>query len=87
MTKFTAIDIADYILQKHKNNNIAITPLKLMQLVYESYSWYLALTGNELFDEDIEAWTHGVVIQSIYREFTTKGISYNQNIPMKNNSK
>jgi uncharacterized phage-associated protein len=45
-----------------------------MKLVYFSYAWYLYFTQKDLFDEPIQAWTHGPVIPSIYHEFKHFGL-------------
>ena len=51
-----------------------MTPLKLMKLVYFSYAWFLHLTDEDLFDEEIQAWKHCPVIPSLYHEFKHFGL-------------
>ena len=46
-----------------------MTPLKLLKLVYIAYGWNLALKGEKLFPEPIQAWRHGPVVKSLYDEF------------------
>jgi uncharacterized phage-associated protein len=53
--------------------NIPLTPMKLIKLVYISYGWHLAFIGNKLFDEKIQAWKYGPVIPSLYHEFKRFG--------------
>jgi len=43
--------------------------MKLLKLVYFAHGWYLALTGQELIDEVVEAWKFGPVVPSIYHAF------------------
>jgi len=71
--------VADYFIYKSQydsNINFTITPLKLQKLLYYSQAWTLALTGESLFEDDIQAWVHGPVIRSIYDKYKKYG--YNQ---------
>lgn len=46
-----------------------ISNLKLQKLVYYAQGFSLALHGESLFEEDILAWEHGPVVESLYREY------------------
>ncbi|OQY42717.1 MAG: hypothetical protein B6240_13665 [Desulfobacteraceae bacterium 4572_87] len=46
-----------------------ISNLKLQKLVYYAQGFYLALYDEPLFNEPIEAWTHGPVIRELYRSY------------------
>lgn len=74
MNKYTSAHVANYFLSSACDENISMTPLKLMKLVYFSYAWYLYLTNNDLFNEEIQAWKHGPVIPSIFHEFKQYGL-------------
>ena len=66
--------IANYILWKAWKENIEITPMKLIKLVYIAYGWNLVFNDDQsLFEEKILAWEHGPVITSIYNEFKKFG--------------
>ncbi|WP_218124294.1 Panacea domain-containing protein [Chitinophaga filiformis] len=41
----------------------------MQKLVYYAQAWHLVAFLTPLFEEDIEAWTHGPVIRSLYRRF------------------
>lgn len=63
--------IAKWFLSKE-----SMSPKKIQKLVYYAYSWYLTLMNdsveylnNKLFDEEIKAWVHGPVVNSIYQEY------------------
>ena len=43
-----------------------ITPLKLQNIIYIVYGYYLIITKKRLFDEPILAWDLGPVVPSIY---------------------
>lgn len=76
--------IANFFLKKAKQEDIPVTQLKLLKLVYIGYGWVAAVLDRQLFDEPIEAWQHGPVVNSLYHEFkhygrdpiTTLGVSF-----------
>ncbi len=61
--------IANYFLKRGFEENLAITPLKLIKLVYIAHGWSLAVFNQELFNSPVQAWKHGPVIESLYHEF------------------
>ena len=65
-----AINVAKYFLLK-SNPEIGdtISNLKLQKLLYLAQGFFLAIYGEPLFPEHIEAWTHGPVVPEIYRRF------------------
>ncbi len=65
--------VANFFLKKGQEENITITPMKLLKLVYLGYAWHYWNTKNKLFDEEILAWRHGPVIASLYHEFKHYG--------------
>ena len=77
----TPSNVANFFLEKGKEEGAPITQLKLMKLSYLAYGWVLATLNQKLFDEDIEAWKYGPVIPSLYHEF--KHFKYN---PISGNS-
>ncbi len=67
---YAPIDIAHWFLASiDREAGDSITHLKLQKLVYYAQAWALALNSKSLFEEDLEAWTHGPVVRSIYNEF------------------
>ena len=66
----TCFDIAHYFLaQTDEDAGDTISNLKLQKLVYYAQGFYLALYNKPLFNEEIEAWTHGPVIPALYRVY------------------
>jgi uncharacterized phage-associated protein len=62
MARVRAIDVAEYILDQLG----PMSAMKLQKLVYYSQAWSLAWSDNELFPEEIEAWSNGPVVPSMY---------------------
>lgn len=71
--KYPATVIAAYFIDKAKEDNVYLTPLKLMKLVYFAYGWFLYITSNQLINEPIVAWQYGPVISTLYHEFKHYG--------------
>lgn len=68
---YTASDIANWFLGAiDRDAGDAITHLKLQKLIYYAQAWSLALPkrGYPLFDEDLQAWAHGPVAESVFRD-------------------
>lgn len=69
-SKYTANQIADWFLcNMDLESGESISHLKLQKIIYYAQAWSLTLLNKPLFDEDIEAWTHGPVIPSVYKRF------------------
>jgi uncharacterized phage-associated protein len=50
-----------------------ITHLKVQKLVYYAQAWFLANFDRPLFEEELEAWTHGPVVRSVYNKYRNTG--------------
>lgn len=70
---FPAKEIANYFLGIADNNGKPISPMKLLKLVYYAHGWHLALSGNPLIKENVEAWRFGPVVRCLYDEFKIWG--------------
>ncbi len=78
MAKHTASQIAKWFLA---HNRIAtddegaeyISNLKLQKLLYYAQGCFLAVTDTPLFNDDIVAWQHGPVVESVYHEYKKNG--------------
>lgn len=77
MSNINALEISKFFLSKR-----CLTPKKIQKLVYYAYAWFIALNNqspdqidNILFEEQPEAWIHGPVFPSLYKEYK----SYNWN--------
>lgn len=75
--RYKASEIANWFLAAiDRDAGDAITHLKLQKLVYYAQAWSLAIPERDkpLFDEEIQAWAHGPVAESVFHEF--KGSSW-----------
>ena len=70
---YPATVIANEFIVLAKENGQTLTPLKLQKLVYFAHGWCLALTGNSLISDRVQAWQYGPVIPSIYHGFKDVG--------------
>jgi uncharacterized phage-associated protein len=69
-----AKDVAEYFLSlSDPECEDFISNLKLQKLVYYAQGFHLAIFGEPLFDEPIEAWTHGPVVKDLYHEYKEHG--------------
>ena len=70
----TAIQIADWIVRvRHDEMDAPVDSMSLEKLVYYAQCFHLALTGEELFPDEIRAWKLGPVIPSIYNIYREHG--------------
>lgn len=71
-TMTTALDVAQYFIACGGDEG-DISNLKLQKLVYYAQGFHLALYGKPLFDDPVEAWTHGPVVPGLYRHYKHHG--------------
>jgi uncharacterized phage-associated protein len=81
--KYSAIDIANYFIckaqEETEDDRELISNLKLQKLVYYAQGLHLAIYGEPLFDDIIEAWQYGPVVPDLYHLYKTYGA---QGIPV-----
>ncbi|MCC7437458.1 MAG: DUF4065 domain-containing protein [Armatimonadetes bacterium] len=44
----------------------ALTPMKLLKLVYIAHGWHLGIMGKPLISDEVQAWKYGPVIPKLY---------------------
>lgn len=62
MNNITVFEVARYILEKCG----PMSAMKLQKLVYYSQAWSLVWDDVPLFNESLEAWCNGPVVQELY---------------------
>ena len=70
---YNAIDVAKWLLFEGKRQRIHITHMKLQKLLYYAQAYIIGMTGEQLFKNKIEAWTHGPVIPDVYSQYKKYG--------------
>ena len=65
----TALDVAGYFIARSYGDDEGITNLKLQKLLYYAQGFHIALYDESLFDDRIEAWTHGPVCPTVYHVY------------------
>lgn len=71
---YSANEIAAWFLGNiDREAGDSITHLKLQKLVYYAQAWSLALRDTPLFEEDLQAWAHGPVAESVYQTYRGSG--------------
>ena len=69
-----ASTVARYFLSKvDEEVGDGISNLKLQKLVYYAQAYHLAMYGEPLFREQVEAWEHGPVVPELYRQYKSYG--------------
>ena len=78
MSSYSALQVAEWFLAH--NRNIAndggaeyISNLKLQKLLYYAQGSFWAVTGKPLFSDEIVAWQHGPVVESVYHAYKSNG--------------
>jgi uncharacterized phage-associated protein len=70
----SALDVAAWFLNEiDRRAGDSLTNLKLQKLVYYAQAWAVALLNRPLFEETVEAWAHGPVVESVYQEYKEFG--------------
>jgi uncharacterized phage-associated protein len=66
---YPAMTIAKWFVDWADADDADLSNLKLQKLLYYAQGHHLAESGGPLFDEDIQAWSHGPVVPSVYHAF------------------
>lgn len=65
--------VANLLIDVAKGHGQKLDQMKLQKLVYISHGWNLAISGNPLISDQIQAWQYGPVIPVLYNEFKNCG--------------
>lgn len=60
---YTALQISSYFINK------GVTPLKLQKLLFYSQVWFYVKKRQRLFNENIQAWVLGPVVEPVWQNF------------------
>ena len=67
--------VANFFIEKAEESGCKdLSPMKLLKLMYYAQGWHLAVfDGNDLYQDEIQAWQYGPVVPAVYREFRDFG--------------
>ncbi len=72
---YKALDIAKWFVAWADDEEADLSNLKLQKLLYYAQGWHLGLRSRPLFSDEIQAWSHGPVVPSVYHQFKDCGSS------------
>ena len=70
---YSAGQVAEYFIDKAHKEGRVITNKKLQKVIYYAQAWSLALRDKPIFKDQIEAWIHGPVVNSVYQKYKKYG--------------
>lgn len=74
-TKYSAFDIANYVVQQMLDNQKHISNLKLNKILYFLQASFLVENNQTLFEEQFSKWVFGATIVPLYETFREFGAS------------
>jgi uncharacterized phage-associated protein len=77
----SALTLAKHILARMEARGQTVNNLKLQKLLYYTQAWYLALHGQPVFYEQIEAWAKGPVVPVVFQQYKHFGYLSIRNTP------
>lgn len=66
---YSAYTIAKWFVAWAEAEDADLSNLKLQKLLYYAQGHHLAQHGAPLFVDDLQAWSHGPVVPSVYRQY------------------
>lgn len=72
---YPALAVANYFIDAARLEAEEMTQMKLQKLVYIAQGWHLAISGEPLISDNIEAWKFGPVIRSLHSASSPYGRS------------
>ncbi|MBR5364369.1 MAG: DUF4065 domain-containing protein [Oscillospiraceae bacterium] len=74
--KYSAHIVACFVINYSQQINTPVTNLKLQKILYFIQAHFLTKFNRPCFIEDIEAWSLGPVVPSVYHEFKSYGAGF-----------
>jgi uncharacterized phage-associated protein len=66
--------VANSIISQARLSDVEdLSPMKLQKLIYYCHAWCLALIGEPLLKDEVQAWPYGPVVPDIYYEYKNFG--------------
>ena len=73
MPVYNAREVAVWLLAEAQRQRVSISHMQLQKLLYYTQGYSLGMSGRPVFDEALEAWTHGPVVRSVYDVYRRYG--------------
>lgn len=73
MNLYSSLSVARYFVERAAAEGRKLTNLELQKLVYFAHGWHLAIIGQPLIDEFVEAWDYGPVAPELYHALKPYG--------------
>jgi len=70
---YKTASIANYFIEKGIQQGTPVNPMKLQKIMYYAYGWYYGYFKKKLFEDDIQAWKYGPVIETVYHDVKEYG--------------
>lgn len=71
--KYSALDVAQYLIRKCTLDGKPISNLQLQKILYYVQAYFLQKEDRALFTDEIEAWALGPVVRDIYVRYCGYG--------------
>lgn len=73
MPVYSAKDVAVWLLSEAWRQRVSVSHMQLQKLLYYVQGYSLGMSGRPVFDDALEAWTHGPVVRSVYDAYKRYG--------------
>ena len=75
MKKYSANEIAEYIIKKYNEMEFEITNLSLQSIMFLLQKEFIRKNKKELFTDKISAWNYGPIVENVYYDYSGFGAS------------
>jgi uncharacterized phage-associated protein len=69
----SAAAAVNWFIKKNRTDRVDLTHLKIQKLLFFAQGWHLVHRGASLFEENIQAWKHGPVVEAVYHALQRLG--------------
>lgn len=73
MKQYSAIDVADYIVERCAEKGTPVSNLQLQKILYYVQLNFLRKFDTCAFSDEIQAWRHGPVVREVYYKYNVFG--------------
>jgi len=81
---YSSLEIANAFLSLARENRTPLSQMQLQKLVYLAHGYNLALNGEPLVEDPVEAWYYGTVFRRLWdalKHCSAEGMGYLWQIP------